>query len=127
MCITQIWQYRECGCHYHHRVPCSPSLSTNLTTTPRRLEAGSPLSSAASSSSEGSPTSPDGCSTCTSNNDSFPVVSGQCSIRDVVHKTFLDPICDDCLLEELGLQPELGPLLGGQDLREGLYGEEWLL
>lgn len=123
MCITQVWKYRECGCHYHHHVPCHPSFTAN-STIPRRLKAGTHLSTA-SSLSDLSSTSTDG-STSTSN-DSLQGPSHQCSMRRIVHKSFLEPICDDCLLEELGLQPELGPLLGGRDLQEGLHGEEWLL
>jgi hypothetical protein len=123
MCITQIWTYRECGCHYYHPVPCHPSF-TPSSTIPRRIRVG-PYLSTASSSSEQSPTSTDG--SAVSSNDIMPILIRQCSIRHIVHKNFLEPICDGCLLEELGLQPELGPILGGRDLQEGFHGEEWLL
>jgi hypothetical protein len=123
MCITQIWTYRECGCCYHHPVPCHPSF-TPASTTPRRQRADPHLSNA-SSSPDRSPVSTNGSTF--SSSDPLPTLSRQCSIRHVVHRNFLEPICDDCLLEELGLQPELGPILGGRDLKEGLHGEEWLL
>jgi hypothetical protein len=49
-----------------------------------------------------------------------------CSIRHTVQKTFLEPICDDCLLLELGLAPQVGST-EGEHGGEGLNGAEWLL
>src|SRR5271168_246004 len=122
MCITEIWTYRECGCHYHRLVPCHPSFNPSSTTPRRRCDRD--LSNT-SSSSDRSPTSTNGSPS--TNGDLFPALNRQCSTRHFVHKNFLEPICDDCLVEELGLQPELGPILGGRDLKEGLNGEEWIL
>jgi hypothetical protein len=122
MCITQIWTYRECGCRYHRLVPCHPSFNPSSTTPRRRCDRN--LSNT-SSSSDRSPTSTNG-SPFTSG-DLFPSLNRQCSIRHFVQKNFLEPICDDCLVEELGLQPEFGSRLGGRDLKEGLNGEEWIL
>jgi len=122
MCITEIWTYRECGCHYHRLVPCHPSFNPSSTTPRRRCDRD--LSNT-SSSSDRSPTSTNGSPF--TNDDLFPALNRQCSTRHFVHKNFLEPICDDCLVEELGLQPELGPILGGRDLKEGLNGEEWIL
>jgi hypothetical protein len=123
MCITQIWTYRECGCHYHRLMPCHPSFNTS-STTPRRRRVDYHLPNT-SPSSDRSPTSANG--SLFSSGDLFPTLNRQCSIRHFIHKNFLEPICDDCLIEELGLQPELEPILGGSDFMEGLNGEEWIL
>src|ERR1700722_8557045 len=122
MCITQIWTYRECGCRYHRLVPCHPSFNPSSTIPRQRCDR---HLSNTSSSSDRSPTSANG-SPFTSG-DLFPSLNRQCSIRHFVQKNFLEPICDDCLVEELGLQPEFGSILGGRDLKEGLNGEEWIL
>lgn len=123
MCIVQIWTYRECGCHHHHQIPCDSSFESPLSS--RQGHHAALQLSNRSSASDPSPTSASG-SMC-SNIEPLPSFSRQCSIQHFVHKSFLEPICDDCLLEELGLQPELGPILGGRDRKEGLHGEEWLL
>ena len=122
MCITEIWTYRECGCHYHRLMPCHPSFSPSSTTPHWRCD--HHLSNTLSSSDR-SPTSPNGSPF--TNGDRFLALNRQCSIRHFVHKNFLEPICDDCLIEELRLQPELGPILSGRDLNDGLNGEEWIL
>src|SRR2546423_1511087 len=118
MCTTQVWTYRECECHYHYVVPCHPCF-TAASSTPRRRRTNVYLPSV-SSSSDHSTTSTN--SSTSVNGDPLARFCRQCSIRHVVHKNFLEPICDDCLLEELGLQPELGPIWGGKDLQEGLHG-----
>src|SRR3954453_1664732 len=123
MCITQIWTYRECGCHYHRLMPCHPSFNTSSTTLRRRrvdhhLSNTSPSSGRSATSTNRS---------LFSSGDLFPTLNRQCSIRHFVHKNFLEPICDECLIQELGLQPEMGPTLSGRDLKEGLNGEEWIL
>ena len=38
-----------------------------------------------------------------------PVYERQCSINHTTHKTFLEPICDDCLLDELAVQEHSEP------------------
>jgi hypothetical protein len=122
MCITQIWTYRECGCHYHRLMPCHPSFSTSSAPPLRRrvdhLSNKSPSSDRSSASTDGS---------LFNGGDLFPALSRQCSDHHVMHKNFLEPICDDCLVEELGLQPEHRPILGGTDFKESLNGEEWIL
>lgn len=123
MCTTQIWTYRECGCHYYHPVLCHPSFA-HAATTPRRLRAGFHPSNV-SSSSKRSRTPAN--SSKLSSNDPLAILCRQCSIQHIVHRNFLEPICDECLLQELGLQPELGPISRGRGLKEGLHGEEWLL
>ena len=122
MCITEIWTYRECGCRYHRLMPCRPSFNPSSTTPRQRCDR---HLSNTSSSSDHSPTSTNGSQFA--NSDLFPALNRQCSIRHFVHKNFLEPICDDCLVEELGLQPGRGPISGGRDLKERLNGEEWIL
>jgi hypothetical protein len=104
-------------------MPCHPSFNTS-STTPRRQRVDHHLSNA-SPSSDHSPTSTNG--SLFSGDDLFPALNRQCSIRHSIHKNFLEPVCDDCLIEELGLQPELGPISGGSDFMEVLNGEEWIL
>jgi hypothetical protein len=123
MCITQIWTYRECGCHYHHLMPCHPSFNTS-STTPRRQRVDHHPSNTSPSPGR-SPTSTN--SSLFSNGGLFLDLNPQCSIRHFMHKNFLEPVCDDCLIEELGLQPELGSIFDGSDFMEGLNGEEWIL
>ena len=123
MCITQIWTYRECGCHYHRLMPCHPSFNTfSSTSRRRRVDHHLPDTSL---SSDHLPTSTNG--PLFSSGNLFPALNRQCSIRHFIHKNFLEPICDDCLVEELGIQPELGPILGDKDFKESLKGEEWIL
>ena len=54
-----------------------------------------------------------------------------CSLRRTSQKTFLEPICDDCLLLELGLAQEirgaLGRNRGDEHGERSLRGAEWLL
>lgn len=57
-----------------------------------------------------------------------PVYGRQCSINHTTHKTFLEPICDDCLLDELGVQkhsePDILPSVSGSDGDHELAGNE---
>lgn len=53
-----------------------------------------------------------------------------CSLCRTVPKTFLEPICDDCLLLELGLAPGIGAPSSrddGEHDENNLNGAEWLL
>jgi hypothetical protein len=53
-----------------------------------------------------------------------------CSLRRTVQQTFLEPICDNCLLLELGLAPENGSpnrRLKDEHDERSLNGAEWLL
>lgn len=123
MCITEVWSYRECGCYYEHRIPCEPSFAL-CDSTPQKCRKNGQIHYLASSSSHSpvyttrSPYSSDA---------SLHRITRQCSIRHVIPKTFLEPICDDCLLDELNLPTEVGPILGGRDRVAGHYDEEWLL
>lgn len=151
MCITEIWTYHECGCQYLHPIPChdrflhSPDkaykLSENWTTA-------SPSSSSSISSvtskktvaeAEEDPfslfpsqttTRSDEAGTEATYNHRLHLVRS-CSLRCTVQKTFLEPICDDCLLAELGLEPSndtARAILGQNTADEGSFdGAEWLL
>ena len=130
MCTTEIWTYPECGCHYHHPIPCHPVFASSPPKSPSRS-----ILAAIPDTPPDSPASP---ITIAASQLSLEVLrhypslrlyqaDRQCSVQHTVHRQFLEPICDDCLLEELGLQPELGPILNGVDCQGRLRGESWLL
>ena len=52
----------------------------------------------------------------------------QCSINHTTHKAFLEPICDDCLLDELGIKARYGsgvlPSINGVDGQYDCEGSE---
>ena len=52
----------------------------------------------------------------------------QCSINHTTHKAFLEPICDDCLLDELGIKARYGsgvlPSINGVDGHYDCEGSE---
>lgn len=86
-----------------------------------RNSAGMSSSEAGASSSEDE--------TDTAYNRRFDLVR-TCSLRRTVQETFLEPICDDCLLLELGLAPENGSpnrRLKDEHNERSLNGAEWLL
>ena len=122
MCRFEIWDYRECGCQYHHHVPCSLNFDSELEQAiPFRRTSLKYYSRPSSASVIFEAQS------LTSSDESSSGLQRQCSIRETKHKTFLEPICDDCLLTELGLGKELGPILGGRDHVAALDGQDWLL
>jgi hypothetical protein len=159
MCLTEIWTYSECGCQYLYPVPCydrilpSPGKSEtqdHLPYQPSLSRRPSPV--ACPSAAREDPMS-DAVSQPPSKHSrprhededaayahALSLVRA-CSLRRRAQKTFLEPICDGCLLAELGLAPEVGAILGGgrarrdeweheikdRDEDEGLDGAEWLL
>lgn len=94
MCIHEIWTYTECGCRIDHHVSCFVPRTSHVH-SPVRLKH-------ASASSYKLPPSP----LPTDSEDDSCIQSDHrsCSINRTVHKSFLEPICDDCLLEEMGYQ-----------------------
>jgi hypothetical protein len=149
MCITEIWTYHECGCHYLHPIPCHDRVLESLSKPYRRSEnweltshvSSSSLSSLLREDAVAETQDPAGMSsseagTCSSEDETDTVYNHRldlvrtCSLRRTVQKTFLEPICDDCLLLELGLAPENGsPNRRHDDEHDGrnLDGAEWLL
>ncbi|ERF68018.1 hypothetical protein EPUS_06408 [Endocarpon pusillum Z07020] len=150
MCITEIWTYHECGCHYLDPIPCydrilqSPQISCkpfekeasasrlSLSSTPSVLEndvvtkANEPVAIPPSQQDSSGPDD----DTAAAYDHRLHLVR-ICSIRQIIQKTFLEPICDDCVLLELGLISESTVHQRrcdnhDHDERE-LDGTEWLL
>ncbi len=150
MCITEIWTYHECGCQYLDPIPCydrvllSPKISCkafeeetstsylSLSSTPSVLEqdAGSEANEPIEIPLLQQKTSGSLDNTAAAYNHRLHLVR-TCSIRQTVQKTFLKPVCDDCVLLELGLVPEPSVRQhrcdnNSHDERE-IDGTEWLL
>jgi len=110
MCLTEVWTYSECGCRFDNRVPCHSSFDQNPSTPSPSMKRNPALDwFEYQSSLIHFPPPP-------SSTDSEPgfeidvplafnhsAYLGACSIYHTVHKQFLEPVCDDCILEELGL------------------------
>jgi hypothetical protein len=150
MCVTEIWTYYECCCQYLHPLPCydrklqSPDQTRNQSVnwSPTSGSSSSSLSSIVSRStcseakdsiSRSSPhldTSGSGNETDDAYNHRLHLVR-TCSLRRTVQKTFLEPICDDCLLLEIGLAAGAGSIPtrhGDNEPDDGTFdGAEWLL
>ncbi|KIW72573.1 hypothetical protein PV04_00755 [Phialophora macrospora] len=94
MCVTEVWSYRECGCFYNQSVLCrfsqnqpSPFFAPNIQHPLRRWlqETGVNTQMAFEQSGvRARPTKPPDCAN-----------------HRTVQKSFLNQICDDCLLTEL--------------------------
>lgn len=146
MCITEIWTYYECGCHYLHPIPCydralqppgntyGPSENWALVSDTSPSSPPSVASKKADDPTRISSSHPDtagsGDETDTAYNHGLHLVR-TCSLRRTAQKTFLEPICDDCLLLELGLASENRSSYPEHDSNEdddsNLDGAEWLL
>ena len=110
MCVYERWTYSECGCQIDHSVPWPASLSSTPARAPsplRRMPKQSTLQYQHDSSPGKLPPSP---STIDSESEAQledwyrkATSVRKCSTNHTVDKTFLEPICDDCLLEELGI------------------------
>ena len=125
MCVHERWAYSECGCQIDHSVPCPAFLSSTsarATSPLRRMPKQSTLRYQYDSSPGKLPPSP---STTDSESEAQledyyrkAPSTRTCSTTHTVDKTFLEPICDDCLLEELGIERpssnSLPPLDGQQ-------------
>jgi hypothetical protein len=120
MCLIEVWTFSECGCRFDHHVPCHPSFSESTFTKARHgqiqpLPATPPPSLSAD----------DGDYAWSS----YAEWDGQdgtrlCSIRHIERRVFREPICDDCLFEELGLNK--GSKIQ-ESIENGIDGAEWLL
>jgi hypothetical protein len=150
MCVSEVWTYHECDCQYLDPIPChdrvllspkkshQPSENWALDSYP----ASSSISSVCGKDAVAEADEPIGTSLAQQNALRCESVADAaydhrlhlvrtCSIRQTVQKTFLEPICDDCLLLELGLAPETGSRQHESDGTESdernLDGAEWLL
>ena len=122
MCLIEVWTFSECRCRFDRHIPCHPSFSRP--SSPARAQHGQikPL-----------PTTPPPSRSANDGDyawSSYAECDGyggvrQCSVRHIEHRTFREPICDDCLLEELGLNKSAVPIV--ESIENGLDGEEWLL
>lgn len=149
MCITEIWKYCECGCKYYHPIPCHDRIVQSPTKAYQHSEHWSlvskpsssslsslfsscvlteaPKSALQNSSQPDSPGSED--QTDAAYNHRLHLVR-TCSLRRTNQRTFLEPICDDCLLLELGLASESSSsniTHDGDHGERNLEGAEWLL
>ncbi|KIV78226.1 hypothetical protein PV11_09964 [Exophiala sideris] len=103
MCVTEIWTYSECGCRYNHSVLCR--LNRGISSP---VFAPSILYSTDESLQE-SGVGPDATSRQTRKR-AKPAEPKKCPHHSFVQKTFLNPICDDCLLAEINSTGEdVGP------------------
>lgn len=150
MCITEVWTYYECGCQYLHPIPCYERFlgsSGNVYQTSGSWTSASHSSSSSLSSSvdQRSSEKANDSHTWSSSQTDGPRPEDEmdaaynhrlrlvrtCSLRRTVERTFLEPICDDCLLLELGLAQEMhGPPRrknGDKHGQGNLHGAEWLL
>ena len=152
MCVIQVWTYNECGCRYFYPIPCSDRILHSPSKSYKTSENLSLISSASSSSllsifsRDRVTEAKDSVSTPPHRDVQISEFEDEtdtnyrhrlrlvrtCSLRRTVQKTFLEPICDDCLLAELGLTPQAGSVhgrheSGGEDEEATLTGAEWLL
>ena len=150
MCITQVWTYQECGCRYFYPDPCSDRVVKSPTKS-YKTSGNWSSTSAASTSSLASIFSratiaeaKDSVSTAPSRQNIFELdietdadykhrlqLVRTCSLRQTLQKTFLEPICDDCLLLELGLAAQPSSMARSHEHDDhdqgALHGAEWLL
>ena len=89
MCTHEIWTYSECGCRIDHHNPCTP-----LSYSPQRLIKFQDTDNEAS-------TSPQATRKAQQISDRAEYSFRSCSVHRTVEKSFLEPICEDCLMEEL--------------------------
>jgi hypothetical protein len=110
MCTQEVWTYSECGCTANHYISCTESLRSRQTEV--RLD---PASERWENISSTSVLTDD-----VGNTDMQNQRSRTCSIHRTLQKQFLERICDDCLLHELGVAPPVEcekPLISNSDLK----------
>ncbi|KAL2413511.1 hypothetical protein ABEF95_002011 [Exophiala dermatitidis] len=96
MCVTEKWFYRECGCHYDHPILCGAYRARHVL-----------------SAQNSQPNKPDlwfGESRDHSNEDPLalsarPPEPQSCPSHQTVERSFLNQICEDCLMAELHPTP----------------------
>jgi hypothetical protein len=151
MCVSEVWTYHECGCQYLDPIPCHDRVLLSPKKSHQSSENWALVSHPSSSSFSSvcgkdaiakadEPISP----SLIQQNDVFRSENmtdaaynhrlhlvRTCSLRQTIQKTFLEPICDDCVLLELGLAPESASHQHESDDTESdernLNGAEWLL
>ncbi|KAI1614358.1 hypothetical protein EDD36DRAFT_224744 [Exophiala viscosa] len=105
MCVTEVWTYSECGCRYNHSVLCrmnrgisSPVFAPSvLYSTEERLQKRGVDADATTRQVRGR---------------AKLAEPKKCPHHSFVQKTFLNPICDDCLLAEVtSAGQDVGPPL----------------
>ena len=151
MRITEIWTYPERGCQYLHPIACydrvlqcpgkmqkpsehcgyvSQQSSSSLSSLFGKKDAVAEAEDSIRTSSSQLDTSGSEEESDAAYNHRVRLVR-TCSLRRTIQKTFLEPICDECLLLELGLAPEIGSSRRRHDSKEqkkgDLGGAEWLL
>ncbi|KIW98582.1 uncharacterized protein Z519_00243 [Cladophialophora bantiana CBS 173.52] len=98
MCVTEIWSYRECGCFYNHKALCqshrreqTPCFAPNIQYPLDKWLKETAVAVEASYKQfrpRAKPTEPQDCPN-----------------HHIVEKSFLNQICEDCLLAELNGMP----------------------
>src|ERR1700743_631840 len=96
MCVTEVWSYRECGCFYNHSVLCrpyqnqhSPCFAPNIHLHRWLRETGVDAEMAYKQFGQ----------------RARPSEPQNCPDHRTVEKSFLNQICEDCLLAELAAGP----------------------
>ncbi|EXJ75737.1 uncharacterized protein A1O5_00244 [Cladophialophora psammophila CBS 110553] len=116
MCVTEIWSYRECGCFYHHKLLCqsqrreqTPCFAPNIQYPLDRWLKETAIAAEAS---------------CKQFRPRATSIEPQdCPDHDIVEKSFLNQICEDCLLAELsGISSALEKGASAQDVSAAVWG-----
>ncbi|KPI45922.1 uncharacterized protein AB675_710 [Cyphellophora attinorum] len=99
MCTHEIWTYGECGCRVDHHIPCTEARYRDAVLSQCKQHLPSRVSSenGAPENDLVSPLARLAQRTAAASEQSFR----SCSINRTVNKSFLEPICEECLLEEL--------------------------
>jgi hypothetical protein len=99
MCCNEVWSYRDCGCYYNYTIQCIASRYRE------RLQ-----SSAQNQDGSWSPGVIGSDTIANVNTDELSdIFSGaqDCPYHETVQKSFLNQICDECLLAELRTEGRL--------------------
>ena len=156
MCTSEMWTYQECGCQYLYEIPCSRSCGSLNHVSHAQL---SPELNEDSTSStiSSSLRLTSACEECLQESETFSEVQGSQkdsittdvnagkaneqraatgglgSQRQTINRNFVEPICDECLLKEVGIKAGLDAVAGSMPGMEKPPGEKseflanWLL
>ncbi|KIX96045.1 uncharacterized protein Z520_08300 [Fonsecaea multimorphosa CBS 102226] len=109
MCVTEIWSYRECGCFYNHKILCRTYRREQTLCFAQNIQY--PVDKWLNEMAVAPDTSPQ-----LFRPRAILVEPGDCPNHRVVEKSFLNQICEDCLLAELeGLPSSLDISATAQD------------
>ena len=122
MCLIEVWTFSECGCRFDHHVPCHPRFA-RYTTPPQARYSQSPPLHVASPPSRSANDEDYAWGSYT--NSKTQKGRRECSIRHIEHRVFREPICDDCFLEETGVNKAGRQFV--DTTGNALDGEAWLL